>query len=108
MSVRVTRGRGDPAIKAVKSALEAYVAEHPGATAEVYRYNSAAIRVRVTDERFARIPFTRRHDGLWDYISARVPDEVMSEISFLIPVTSAERDQELSSVEFDHPSRSRL
>jgi hypothetical protein len=108
MSVRVTRGRGDPAVNAVKAALEAYIAEHPGATAEVYRYNSAAIRVRVTDDRFARVSFAKRHDGLWDYISTRVPDEVMSEVSFLIAVTSTERDRELSSVEFDHPSRSRL
>lgn len=108
MSVRVKRGSSDPAVKAIKGALEEYVTEHPGATAELYRYNSAAIRVRVTDERFDRVPFDKRHDGLWDYIRARVSDDVMSEISFLIPVTADERGHDLSSAEFDHPSRSLL
>src|SRR5436309_3479803 len=103
----IKRGRGDPYVNAVKAALKEYVAEHPGAVAEVYRYNSASIRVRVTDERFAGTRFARRHDDLWDYISDRVPEDVMSEISFLIPVTPAEKDRDMSSFEFDHPSSDR-
>jgi hypothetical protein len=98
------RGRGDASLRAIKTALRSYVNDYPGAVAEAYRYNAASIRIRVVDERFAKQPFDRRHDELWEFLNDRIPDEVMSEISFLIPVTPAERERDLSSVEFDHPT----
>lgn len=46
------RQESDQAVKDIAAALEVYEQAHPAATCFVYRYNPAAIRVKIIDPTF--------------------------------------------------------
>lgn len=103
-----TRGRKtDPHVRQVLATLrEQYGANHPRASIEAYRYNSASIRVRITDPDFAGKDLVDREETIWP-IMETLPDDIRSEITVLLLVTPHER-KSLMSLEFDAPARSRL
>lgn len=105
MIARVPHGPGldaDADLRAVAAVLDQYLADHPGAEAELYRRGNHLVRVRVVDDRFAGLTRGQRHQAVWDYL-LRVPEEVLSDVSYVVAITPGERDTG-SSIEFDHPT----
>jgi stress-induced morphogen len=104
----VTRGARDALVKKFAKILGEYERENPGAVATVYRQNSAAIRVRVVDERFARMSKPDRHDRVWRFISDRLSDDEIQELSILLLLSPAEQRSSFLNAEFDDPVPSSL
>lgn len=50
--VMIPQESSDQAVKDIAAALEVYEQAHPAATCFVYRYNPAAIRVKIIDPTF--------------------------------------------------------
>ncbi|MBI1369660.1 MAG: hypothetical protein GC162_13525 [Planctomycetes bacterium] len=104
----ILHGKSDSIVTAIKAALDAYEQTFPGSKAEVYRQNSASIRVRVIDERFAAMNRADRHDQVWDFLLERAGDDAMAEVSVLLPLAPAELKKSFANYDFDHPLRSKL
>ena len=102
------RGTSDPAVVALKFALEDYEGEHGGAEATLYRQNSGAIRVRVVDQAFAGMKRSQRHDDVWDYLSKKVDPDVLQEISVLLLMPPDELGSSIMNLEFEDPLPSTL
>jgi hypothetical protein len=104
MPVKLLRGQSDPAVRALRERLQEYQATYPDAEIELYRSNPACIRVRVVDRRFGRMGIMDRHDHLWEFLSAGLPDDVMSQISVLLGVTPAQAKWDNYRLDFDDPA----
>jgi stress-induced morphogen len=100
---KVTRGTPDSSVQAILDALIEYESQFPGSDAAVYRQNSGAIRVRIIDNRFAGMPRSRRHDNVWEFLRQRVAEDVMTEVSALILLPTAELRSSLANLEFEDP-----
>ena len=94
----------DPDVLAVRDALAAYEAEHPGAAAAVRRDNPGVIRVRIVDDRTAGVPRSRRHAEAWHYLARRVGDDVMGQVYQLLVLPTAELRSSLSNLDFEEPT----
>ena len=104
----ITRGHPDAHVSALKDALDAYEQEHPGARADLYRQNSASVRIRVVDERFTDMTRVARHRELWAYLAARVEEDAMSEVSVLLALAPGEVRDSLGNMDFENPLPSNL
>lgn len=77
---------------------------------EVYRYNSASIRVRIVDERFKGKSASER-DAMVEPHLARLPEDTQADITMLLllaPDEIEEAPHNLVNLEFEHPSLSLL
>jgi hypothetical protein len=107
MSVKIARGKADEVIEQIKSRLERYQEDHPDAEISLYRQNPASVRVRIIDPRFVDMDRSDRSDSVWTYFKG-LPDEVQSDISMLVLVTSREMSRSMANLEFEDPVPSRL
>ncbi|MFA7235742.1 MAG: hypothetical protein WC058_02665 [Phycisphaeraceae bacterium] len=107
----IIRGPKDERVRFIRAALEHYEKSHPGARAEVYRYNPGSIRVRVVDPKFQRVGRHLRHNQVWDYLAQQLEeanqDDLIQEVSLLLLLDPKEVDSSLMNLEFDDPSPSR-
>jgi hypothetical protein len=95
----------DRAVEQIAAALEVYEHAHEEATCFVYRYNPAAIRVKIIDKTFHGLSKGERHDYAWGFLRS-LPEDTLEQISVLLclaPGESAPLD-----VEFHEPTRSYL
>ena len=95
----------DPAVEHIAAALAVYEQTHEAAVCFVYRYNPAAIRVKIIDPTFHGRSKGERHDYAWGFLQG-VPEDILAQISVLLclePGESAPLD-----VEFHEPIRSYL
>ena len=106
--VTIVRGAQDRYVSALKNALEEYEKQMPGATADVYRQNSASVRIRVVDQHFGGMSKADRHEELWKFLEARVDRDVLEEVSVLLPLAPSELERSLANIDFEHPQRSEL
>jgi len=104
----ITQGSIDPEVQALKDALDAYEAAHPGADAALYRQNSASIRLRVIDRRFEGMTKSRRHADVWDFLATRVPEDTLADVSLVLTIAPAELKHSFANFEFEQPTPSRL
>jgi stress-induced morphogen len=104
----VKRGTTDTSVQQILDALNEYERQFPGSQAIVDRQNPASIRIRIIDDRFAGRSRSRRHDDVWEFLGQRLPDDLMSEISVLILLPTAEIRSSLSNLEFEDPLPSQL
>jgi stress-induced morphogen len=104
----IVRNNVDESVQAIKDALDAYEAEHPGAEASLYRHNPGSIRLRVIDRRFEGMTKTRRHADVWDYLAAQVPEDTLADVSLVLTVTPAELKDSFVNFEFESPIPSKL
>ena len=77
---------------------------------EVYRYNSASIRVRIVDERFKGKSASER-DAMVEPHLARLPEDTQADITMLLLLAPGEAEgspRSLLNLEFEHPSPSLL
>lgn len=84
-----------------------YLAHHPKAVIDAYRYNSVSVRVRIVDSDFAGKDTAEREEMVWPILKA-LPDRVVQDISILLLLTPEERTSSFLSQEFETPSRSTL
>lgn len=81
--------------------------------ADAYRYNSASIRVRVVDDRFAGKSREQR-DEMVEPLFEQLPPATQADIMNLLTLTPEERDDpsalraQLANAEFEDPSDSGL
>ena len=104
----ITRGDSDEYVERVKAALNDYEAQHPGAVATLYRHSPASIRIRVVDRTFKGMSKGDRHDQLWDFLTARLDEDVQQEISILLPLAPEEQRNSFMNAEFEDPIPSGL
>ena len=101
------RGKSDPALQAIVNALANYEADHPRAEIVAYRHGSVSIRVRIVDPDLAGTSRSDRHDKVWSYLEP-LPEDILSQISILLPLTPDEEPTSIGSLDFDHPLPTRL
>jgi stress-induced morphogen len=99
----VLRGSKDRAVTLFKKALDSYEKENPEAKATVYRQNSASIRVRIIDDRFASMSKSERHDLVWDFLAHRLKEDVLQELSVLLLLAPSEQKSSFMNFEFNDP-----
>ena len=106
----VTQGdlKYDAELKSLKESLDLYETQHTGAKADLYRYNSASIRLRVIDTRFEGMTKSSRHADVWKFLASRVNEDTLAEVSLLLLVAPAELHNSFANLEFEEPSRSTL
>ncbi len=97
----------DDCLQAVADALAKYEEQHANAEIEVYRQNSASIRVRIVDSDFDGVSKADRHDIIWAFVE-NLPEDQQAEISVLLLLTPDELKMSFANFEFDHPIPSRL
>jgi hypothetical protein len=107
MPVRIHHGSSDEVIDQIITALAAYEVDHPEAAIDIYRQNSVSVRIRVVDPAFESCGRSERHEEIWKYLD-RLPEDVLSEISMLVPLSPTELDESFANIEFENPLPSRL
>ncbi len=75
--------------------------------ADVYRYNSASIRVRIIDARFAGKSSEKR-DALVEPHLRELPEDIQSQIINLLTLSPGDVENSLANMEFEDPSNSLL
>jgi stress-induced morphogen len=91
----------DPALRAIRDALEAYKRQFPGSKGDAYRRNPGSIRVKIIDDRFAGMSKSRRHDEVWDFLGTRATEDNMAEVSSLVLLPTNELESSLANMEFE-------
>jgi stress-induced morphogen len=104
----VTRGLRDELLERVKSVLDLYEQAHPNSAASLYRQNSASVRIRIVDDRFRGLSAGDRHDRVWDFISNRLSEDDIQEISVLLLLAPEEQSSSFLNAEFNDPVPSSL
>ncbi len=99
----ITRNAADPVVEKIRSVLDQYEHQHPGAAAALYRQSSVSIRIRIISDSYANRAKADRHDEVWDFLAARLDDEAMADISILLLLSPDEKQTSLMNMEFDHP-----
>lgn len=100
--------RQDAATKRIRQLLEKqHAAKHPKASIDVYRYNPAAIRIRIIDPDFAEKTIAEREQAVWRILE-QLPDETFSEITVCLLITPEEQRSSLMNLEFEDPQPTRL
>jgi hypothetical protein len=107
MPVNIPRGKIDPVVEEIKNALAVYESDHPNAKIDLYRQNSASIRVRIIDPFFAKMSRRERNDYVWRYFD-NISEDAQGEISMLIPLAPSEVKKDFANLEFDDPVPSML
>src|SRR5438094_1085453 len=90
MSVNI-RGTADPVTEAIAAALGPYVAAHPTAEAEVYRYSPVSVRARIIDPDFRGKSRSERHKTVWPLLDP-LNEDVLGDLTMLRLLAPAERD----------------
>jgi hypothetical protein len=99
----------DQAVRKIQDALRRhYQPLHPQARIDVYRYNSASIRIRVIDPDFKDKDMTERDDEVWVILKKHVPTPPLDEVNLILLLTPAETKTSLMNQEFENPSRTQL
>lgn len=93
----------DDTVQTIKTALDLYEDEHPGAEASLYRQNNASVRLRVIDSRFEGMSKSRRHAEVWDFLAARIPEDTLADVSLVLTVAPAELENSFANFEFEKP-----
>jgi len=100
--------RDDKHVERIRAILEGrFGSEHPKAKVNVYRYNSASIRIRIIDRAFAGKIIPQREEMVWPILEA-LPQATLSEITVLLLISPRERKRSFMSMEFDNPIPSKL
>ena len=95
------RQKTDKSVKQVLAPVQAeYAAHHPKAKIEAYRYNPASIRVRIIDPDFRGKGRLKRDEQVGKILEA-LPDEIHTDIIFLLVLTPKEQKTSHGSLIFD-------
>lgn len=107
MAINVPRGTIDHVVEEIKGALAAYEREHPKAKIDLYRQNSASVRVRIIDALFAKMSKRERNDYVWGYFED-LTEDAQGDISMLVLLSPPEVKKDFANIEFEDPVPSSL
>jgi hypothetical protein len=93
----------DNAVDQIATALAKFEESHEGSECAVYRYNPAAIRVRIVNAVFHGRSRSDRHDYAMRFLR-HLPEDVLAQISILLCLEPGERS--LLDLEFRDFGRS--
>lgn len=74
---------------------------------DAYRYNTASIRIRVIDERFAGKSNPQR-EILVEPSLAKLPEETQADVTVLLLLAPDEVRDSLANIEFENPTPSQV
>jgi stress-induced morphogen len=97
----------DKYVKEIRDGLKEYEAAHSKAEIEVYRYNSASVRIRIIDPDFQGYNRIAREQLVWPMLS-KLSDDAQAEITLLVLLTPKETANSFANHEFENPMPSRL
>jgi hypothetical protein len=104
-----TKPKRDQAVIEIEEVLRRhYLPDHPGARIDVYRYNSASIRIRIIDAVYKGMDLTERDAEVWDVLQRHLSEDTFSQISLLLLLAPSEAKSSLMNLEFENPTPSRL
>ena len=107
MAIGIPRNTSDTIIEQFTQALRAYEADHPDARIDLYRQNPVSVRVRIVDPDFAGRSKIDRSKEVWKYLNS-LSDEIQSDLSALILLTTEETSKSIANLEFEDPIPSSL
>jgi stress-induced morphogen len=97
----------DPDVQSLLDVFEDYEKAHPSADVEVYRQNWSSLRIRVIDPDFKGMDMVERDDAIWKILE-QAPEDVQSQITFLLLLRPQEMKKSFANMEFDDPVSSHL
>src|SRR5271157_1340202 len=68
MTINISRGTTDEILEEIRTVLVSYQRDHPSARIDLYRQNSASVRVRIVDSDFSGMSKKERHNLVWKYL----------------------------------------
>jgi len=107
MSINIARGKTDEIVEEIRRVLSSYEKDHPGAKIDLYRQNSASVRIRIIDPDFSEMSKKRRNDLVWKSLDP-LSDDAQGDISMLVLLTPSEVRGSFANMEFEDPVPSRL
>jgi hypothetical protein len=107
MPINITRGKPDAIIDEIKQVLGSYEKDHPSAKIDLYRQNSASVRVRIIDSDFDGMSNRERNDLIWKYLEP-LSEDSQGDLSMLVLLTPGETVKSMANLEFEDPVPSML
>lgn len=99
--------KADPEIDQIRAVLADYVRDHGKAKIDIQRQNNVSIRIRIIDPDFKGMDRVDRDTALWKFLD-HLPDDVISNVTFLLLLTPDETAKSLANMDFENPIPSRL
>jgi stress-induced morphogen len=99
---RKEKSRDDDVQQVRELLAREYQISHASARIDVYRQNSASIRIRVIDPDFRGMNRVER-DRPISQLLGQLPEMVESQITLLLLLTPEEQKMSLANFEFEHP-----
>ena len=97
----------DPDVQSLLDVFGVYEKDHPSADIEVYRQSTSSIRIRVIDPDFKGMDMAERDDAIWKFLE-QAPEDVQSQITFLLLLRPQETKKSFANMEFEDPVPSHL
>lgn len=94
-------GVDDPSLRQIREILEAYRLQHPGSQVDAFRRNASIIYVRIVDPGVDHLDDVDRFDLGW-HLFDPLPDEVVTQIGFLLLLTPDELEDSGANHEFEY------
>jgi hypothetical protein len=102
MPIKLTRGKPDAITEEIKQVLASYEKDHPKAKIDMYRQNSASVRIRIIDSDFEGMSKRERNDLIWKYLEP-LSEDSQGDLSMLVLLTPSEVKRSLANMEFEDP-----
>ena len=99
MSINIL-GTADATTEAIADALRPYVAAHPAAEVDVYRYSPVSVRARVIDPDFKGKSRSERHKAVWPLLYP-LDEDNLSELTILLLLPPEEKDSSVANQDFE-------
>src|SRR5208282_2871665 len=107
MTINISRGTTDGILEEIRTVLVSCQRDHPSARIDLYRQNSASVRVRIVDSDFSGMSKKERHNLVWKYLDP-ISEDAQADISMLVLLAPTEVDKSMSNLEFEDPVPSGL
>jgi len=105
---RIARGAHDPVVDALLGALNDYEGQFSGSEGSSTVRIPAPFACESSTAALPGMPRSRRHDDVWQFLSQRLDEDVMSEVSTLLLLPPAELGRPWRNMEFEDPVPSSL
>ena len=107
MTINISRGTTDEILEEIRTVLISYLRDHPSAMIDLYRHNSASVRVRIIDPDFSAMSRKDRNNLVWKYLDP-ISDDAQADISMLVLLAPKEVEKSMGNLEFEDPVPSGL
>ena len=102
MAINICRGTTDEILEEIRKVLVSFQKDHPSARIDLYRHNSASVRVRVIEPDFSGMSRKDRHNLVWKYLDP-ISEDAQADISMLVLLAPTEVEKSMGNLEFEDP-----